>query len=156
MQPRRLPRAAGPHDGYAERAARARVHAGRVVVDGRDIGTIVCPDADIKFFVTASAEERARRRSKELETRGETADFRSILEEIARRDERDRTRAVAPLKAAPDAHLLDTTNLDIEAALRAAVAIVDGERLRGLDTSRSAGTAVATQWWLCLVPPTTT
>ena len=96
------------------------------VLDGRDIGTIVCPDADIKFFVTASAEERARRRSKELETRGETADFRSILEEIARRDERDRTRTVAPLKAAPDAHLLDTTSLDIEATFQAARRIVDG------------------------------
>jgi cytidylate kinase len=96
------------------------------VLDGRDIGTIVCPAADIKFFVTASAEERARRRSKELETRGETADFRSILEEIARRDERDRTRAVAPLKAAADAHLLDTTSLDIEATFQAARRIVDG------------------------------
>jgi cytidylate kinase len=96
------------------------------VLDGRDIGTIVCPDANIKFFVTASAEERARRRSKELETRGETADYRSILEEIAQRDERDRTRAVAPLKAAPDAHLLDTTSLDIEATFQAARRIVDG------------------------------
>jgi cytidylate kinase len=96
------------------------------VVDGRDIGTIVCPEADIKFFVTASAEERARRRALELETRGERADYHSILEEILGRDERDRTRPVAPLKPAPDAHLLDTTSLDIEATFQAARRIIDG------------------------------
>lgn len=96
------------------------------VLDGRDIGTIVCPEADIKFFVTASPEERARRRAREIEGRGETADHALILEEIIKRDERDRTRPVAPLKPAPDAHLLDTTTLDIEAAFQAARRTIDG------------------------------
>jgi cytidylate kinase len=96
------------------------------VLDGRDIGTIVCPEAEIKFFVTASAEERARRRLRELEARGEPSDPASILQEIIRRDERDRTRPVAPLKPAPDAYLLDTTSLDIEATFQAARRIVDG------------------------------
>jgi cytidylate kinase len=96
------------------------------VLDGRDIGTIVCPEAEVKFFVTASAEERARRRRKELEARGEASDHASILQEIIRRDERDRTRPVAPLKPAPDAYLLDTTSLDIEATFQAARRIVDG------------------------------
>jgi cytidylate kinase len=96
------------------------------VLDGRDIGTIVCPEAELKFFVTASPQERARRRLKELETRGETADYGNILAEIIRRDERDRTRPIAPLKPAADAHLLDTTSLDIEATFQAARRIVDG------------------------------
>jgi CMP/dCMP kinase len=96
------------------------------VLDGRDIGTIVCPKADIKFFVTASPEERARRRFKEIEARGEKPDYGAILDEIAKRDERDRTRPIAPLKPAPDAYLLDTTSLDIEATFQAARRIVDG------------------------------
>jgi CMP/dCMP kinase len=96
------------------------------VLDGRDIGTIVCPKADVKFFVTASPEERARRRLKEIEARGEKADYVAILDEITKRDERDRTRAIAPLKPAPDAYLLDTTSLDIEATFQAARRIIDG------------------------------
>ncbi len=96
------------------------------VLDGRDIGTIVCPEAEVKFFVTATPEERARRRVREFEARGEAADHALILAEIIRRDERDRTRHVAPLKPAADAHLLDTTTLDIEAAFQAARRIVDG------------------------------
>jgi cytidylate kinase len=96
------------------------------VLDGRDIGTIVCPEAEVKFFVTASAEERARRRVREFQARGESVDEASILAEIVRRDERDRTRHVAPLRPAADAHLLDTTTLDIEAAFQAARRIVDG------------------------------
>ena len=96
------------------------------VLDGRDIGTIVCPNADIKFFVTASPEERAKRRFKEIEARGERADYGAILDEITKRDERDRTRPIAPLKPAPDAYLLDTTSLDIEATFQAARRIVDG------------------------------
>lgn len=98
------------------------------VLDGRDIGTIVCPEADLKLFVTASAEERARRRSKELERWGKRADHEAILREIIRRDERDRTRPVAPLKPAPDAYLLDTTTLDIEATFQAARRIIDGHQ----------------------------
>jgi CMP/dCMP kinase len=96
------------------------------VLDGRDIGTIVCPKADIKFFVTASPQERAKRRLKEIEVRGEKADYGAILDEITKRDERDRTRAIAPLKPAPDAYLLDTTSLDIEATFQAARRIIDG------------------------------
>jgi CMP/dCMP kinase len=98
------------------------------VLDGRDIGTVICPQADVKIFVTAAPEERARRRAQELRERGEAADERTILGDILRRDERDRSRAAAPLVQAPDAHLLDTTHLDIDAAFRAAVAIVEAAR----------------------------
>jgi CMP/dCMP kinase len=97
-----------------------------VVMDGRDIGTVVCPDADVKLFVTASPEERARRRWKELTEAGDNAVLADILSDLEHRDARDRDRAVAPLKRAPDAHLLDTTELDIEAAFRAAVELIDG------------------------------
>lgn len=95
------------------------------VLDGRDIGTVVCPDADVKLFVTASAEERARRRHAELRASGEADGFEEVLADIEARDARDRDRATSPLKQAPDAHLLDTTNLDIEAAFKAAVEIID-------------------------------
>ena len=97
------------------------------VLDGRDIGTVIAPEAQVKIFLTASAAERARRRVAELGS-AEPADEASILADIERRDERDRTRAVAPLKAAADAHLLDTTHLDIDAAVRAAIAIVEAAR----------------------------
>ncbi len=96
------------------------------VLDGRDIGTIVCPDADCKLFVTASPEVRARRRGRELRAAGNDISDDNVLADLLRRDARDQSRAVAPLRPAEDAHLLDTTNLDIEAAFRAAVAIVDG------------------------------
>jgi len=95
------------------------------VLDGRDIGTVVCPDADVKLFVTASPEIRAERRRKELVARREPAPLEEVLETIRQRDARDQTRAVAPLRRARDAHLLDTTDLDIEAAFQAAVAIID-------------------------------
>lgn len=98
------------------------------VLDGRDIGTVICPDAEVKLFVTASAEERARRRTAELAARDEAADYTAILADIRRRDARDAERAAAPLKPAEDAHLLDTTKLSIEAAFRAAVDIVDSVR----------------------------
>jgi cytidylate kinase len=98
------------------------------VLDGRDIGTVVCPEADIKFYVTASAEERARRRRREALARGEPADYAAILAEILERDERDRTRKVAPMRPSPEAHLLDTTSLDIEAAFQAARRIIDGRQ----------------------------
>jgi cytidylate kinase len=96
------------------------------VLDGRDIGTVVCPDADVKLYVTASPEERARRRWKELTQSGEDAVLADILADLEHRDARDRERAVAPLRRATDAHLLDTTELDIEAAFRAAVELIDG------------------------------
>jgi cytidylate kinase len=98
------------------------------VLDGRDIGTVIVPGADVKIFLTASARERARRRVGELASQGERAEEAAILADIERRDERDRTRAVAPLAPAPDAHLLDTTHLDIDAALRAAIEIVNAAR----------------------------
>jgi len=98
------------------------------VLDGRDIGTVVCPLADAKLFVTASPEERARRRHLEVVGRGEAVEFRTILEEIRRRDERDSTRSAAPLKAAADAAVLDTTRLDQDAAFRAALELVEARR----------------------------
>lgn len=98
------------------------------VLDGRDIGTVVCPDADVKLFVTASAEERARRRTAEQESRGEAADFEAILADVKARDERDMNRAEAPLKPAEDAHLLDTTLLDIDAVFQRAVELVNNHR----------------------------
>ncbi|HET7716808.1 MAG TPA: (d)CMP kinase, partial [Bauldia sp.] len=99
-----------------------------VVMDGRDIGTVILPDAPVKIFVTASPEVRAQRRAKEFAAQGQTVDESAVLADILRRDERDRTRAVAPLKPAADAHILDTTNLDIEGAFRAAREVV--ERVR--------------------------
>src|ERR1700693_213221 len=98
------------------------------VLDGRDIGTVIAPDADVKIFVTASALERARRRARELGAQGAAADEADILADIERRDQRDRTRTVAPLERAPDAHLLDTTHLDIDAAVRAAIDMVKAAR----------------------------
>jgi cytidylate kinase len=95
------------------------------VLDGRDIGTVVCPDADVKLFITASAQVRARRRLEELTRRGEAASFENVLQWLIERDRRDETRPVAPLRRAPDAHLLDTSDLDIEATFQAAVAIID-------------------------------
>ena len=104
------------------------------VMDGRDIGTVIAPQADVKIFLVASAEERALRRTKEIEMRGERADFDAILADIRARDERDTNRPVSPLKPAPDAHLLDTTHLDIDAAIRAAIDIVEATRAgRGRD-----------------------
>ncbi len=95
------------------------------VLDGRDIGTVICPEADVKIFLVAAPEVRARRRYQELTGRGEVADEAAVLADIKARDERDRNRALAPLKAAPDAHALDTTALDIDAAVAAAIAIVE-------------------------------
>ncbi len=95
------------------------------VLDGRDIGTVICPDADVKLFVTASLAERTRRRLAELHGRGEQIGFEELQAQIAERDERDMTRKDSPLFQASDAHLLDTTALSIEAAAHAAYAIVD-------------------------------
>jgi cytidylate kinase len=98
------------------------------VLDGRDIGTVICPGARVKIFVTASPETRAQRRALELARRGDEVDYPTILADVKRRDERDSARAVAPLKPAADAVTLDTSDLDIEAAFRAAVAIVEKAR----------------------------
>ena len=98
---------------------------GGAVLDGRDIGTVICPNADVKIFVTASAAARAQRRALELMRRGEKIDYASVLADIARRDARDAERADAPMRAAADAIALDTTRLDIDASLARAVAIVE-------------------------------
>lgn len=95
------------------------------VLDGRDIGTVVCPEADVKLFVTASAEVRARRRFDELIAKGTDTTYEAVLEDLHARDARDAGRDSAPLKKAEDAHLLDTSKLDIEAAVNAACKIID-------------------------------
>ncbi len=95
------------------------------VLDGRDIGTVVCPDAPVKLFVIASPEERARRRHKELTGRGESVSYADVLADIIRRDERDMTRASAPLRPADDAVIIDTSALDLDAAFAAALAVVE-------------------------------
>jgi cytidylate kinase len=89
------------------------------VLAGRDIGSVVCPDATLKLFVTASPEVRARRRFEELRERGEVAMYKRVLEDVRERDRRDRERAVAPLLVAPDAVCIDTSTLDLDASLAA-------------------------------------
>jgi len=98
------------------------------VIDGRDIGTVIAPDAEVKIYVIATAQERARRRILELRGRGEAVDEGAVLADIRARDDRDMNRAIAPLKPAPDAVLLDTTSLDISNAVRAAIDIVEAVR----------------------------
>jgi cytidylate kinase len=95
------------------------------VLDGRDIGTVVCPDAAVKLYVTASAEVRATRRLEEILAGGGTAEFATVLDDIRRRDERDMGRADSPLRPSDDAHLLDTSEMSIEAAFSAAKSIID-------------------------------
>ena len=94
------------------------------VLDGRDTGTVVCPDAPVKFFITASAEERAKRRHKELLDRGEASIYPRVLADMKERDVRDSTRAIAPLKAADDARTIDTSEMDADAVLAAALAYI--------------------------------
>ena len=109
---------------------------GGAVLDGRDIGTVICPGADVKIFVTASPEARAQRRALELASRGEKIDYGAILADIAKRDARDSGRAAAPLRAAPDAALLDTTRLGVEAAFAEALRIV-AQQMSGQDARTS-------------------
>jgi CMP/dCMP kinase len=97
---------------------------GGAVLDGRDTGTVIAPEADVKLFVTATPEVRAKRRFHELAARGEDTTYEQVLADIHRRDARDTERAAAPLKPAPNAVLLDTTLLDIEAAFREVLNIV--------------------------------
>jgi cytidylate kinase len=94
------------------------------VLDGRDIGTAVCPDADVKIYVTATPEVRAERRYLEMQGRGEAATYGGVLADIRRRDQRDASRDTAPMRSADDAFLLDTSNLDIEAAFDTAVGVI--------------------------------
>ena len=98
------------------------------VLDGRDIGTVICPQAEVKIFVTASPQVRARRRFLEMQALNKTVTEQEILADILRRDERDSSRSTAPLKAAPDAVVLDTSTLDIDGVMRAAIAIVEARR----------------------------
>jgi CMP/dCMP kinase len=98
---------------------------GGAVIDGRDIGTVIAPDAKVKLFVTADLPVRTERRLRELRGRGESISFEELQAQIAERDRRDMTRADSPLRQAADAHLLDTTHLSIEAAVEAACRIVD-------------------------------
>lgn len=102
--------------------------AGGAVLDGRDIGTVIIPEARVKLYVTATPEARAERRMKELQHRGMPAHFDDVLADIRARDERDTTREVAPLKQAPDAILLDTSALDVDRAITEAIRLVE-ERL---------------------------
>jgi cytidylate kinase len=95
------------------------------VLDGRDIGTVVCPDASVKLYVTASADVRAKRRYDEIVARGGAAEYAEIFADVKTRDERDMGRADSPLKPASDAHLLDTSEMGIEAAFRAAKSLID-------------------------------
>ena len=98
--------------------------AAGAILDGRDIGTVICPDADIKFYVTASIETRAQRRYAELRARDEAVTLEAVIEDLRQRDARDSERAVSPLKPAADAHLLDTTNLSIDSAFAKAKALI--------------------------------
>ncbi len=100
------------------------------VLDGRDIGTVICPNAEVKIFVTATPEVRAGRRVLEFRRRGDAVDEAAVLADILRRDERDMSRAAAPLRQAEDAHLLDTTTLDAEAAFAAALELIERMRRR--------------------------
>ncbi len=100
------------------------------VLDGRDIGTVICPDAPVKLFVTASLEARADRRFRELRERGVETIRPRVLAEMAERDRRDSERAAAPMKAAPDAYLLDTSDMDADAAFAAAVTFIERKGFR--------------------------
>ncbi len=101
---------------------------GGAVLDGRDIGTVICPQAGVKIFVTATPETRAQRRALELAGRGEEVDYAAILDDVRKRDARDSERSAAPLKAAADAVTLDTSELDREQAFAAALAIAEKGR----------------------------
>ncbi|MGH1354886.1 MAG: (d)CMP kinase [Thalassovita sp.] len=102
--------------------------AGGAVLDGRDIGTVICPEAEAKLFVTASAEVRAERRYKELAANGHETTFAEVLADVVARDERDMNRAEAPLKPASDAVTIDTSTLDIDQAIASAISAIDSKR----------------------------
>ena len=108
-----------------ERQRAFAMQPGGAVLDGRDIGTVIAPDAEVKLFVTASLEARADRRWKEMQARGDPRTLEDITEDLRRRDERDRTRAEAPLREAEDAVVLDTSEIGIEEAVAAAIAAVE-------------------------------
>ena len=111
-----------------QRAFAAR--AGGAVLDGRDIGTVICPDAAVKLYVTATAEIRAQRRLKELLARGLAAEYDTVLADVKARDARDAERSEAPMRPADTATILDTTAMPIDAAIQAAIDVVDAEKER--------------------------
>ncbi|WP_424244740.1 cytidylate kinase [Elusimicrobium posterum] len=101
---------------------------GGIIMEGRDIGTVVFPDADVKIYIDASAEVRAQRRFKQLQEKGESVDFDDLLESIKARDLRDSTRSVAPLKPAVDAVIVDTSNMTLEEVVSKVLSIIDGKK----------------------------
>lgn len=111
-----------------ERQRGFAMQAGGAVLDGRDIGTVIAPEAEVKLFITASVAERARRRFLEMQGRGEAVTLEDIAEDLRLRDERDRNRAEAPLRAADDAVQLDTSDLGRDEAIAAAIAVVERAR----------------------------
>lgn len=111
-----------------QRQKRFANQPGGAVLDGRDIGTVIAPDADAKLFVKATPQIRARRRHAELQGRGSTLSLDKVLADIRARDERDSSRSTAPLVMAPDAALLDTSFLSIEASVQKAIALVEAQR----------------------------
>ena len=113
-----------------QRQRRFAAQPGGAVLDGRDIGTVIAPDADAKLFVKATPQIRARRRHGELAARGDTTSFDRVLADIRARDTRDSARSAAPLVQAADAVLLDTSFLSIEASIQRAIALVEGQRVR--------------------------
>lgn len=115
---------------------------GGAVLDGRDIGTVICPDATVKLYVTADVEERARRRHKELLDRGDTRIYAAVLAELKDRDLRDARRATAPMTAADDATVLDTTSMDAEEAFLAALRIVEPAVLTAREESEETDTPI--------------
>lgn len=112
-------------DALLQRQQDFAAQEGGAVLDGRDIGTVIAPDADAKLFVTASAEVRAQRRVRELLERGMPAHYEDVLLDIRARDERDATRDIAPLRQAVDADLLDTSDLDVDQAIAEAIRLVE-------------------------------
>ena len=117
-------------DALLDFQRRFAAQPGGAVLDGRDIGTVVCPDAEVKLFVTASADERARRRRDELAALGKLVTTDAVREDIHRRDRRDEDRAAAPLRQSDGAHRLDTTGLDADAAFARALDIIEAARAR--------------------------
>src|SRR5690242_18568537 len=109
---------------FARDAAR---NSGGAVLDGRDIGTVVCPDADAKLFITASAEARAERRVKELQARGETAIYARVLQDMQERDARDQGRSISPTKPATDALIIDTSDLTADQVFERALAFIESK-----------------------------
>jgi len=100
-----------------------------LVADGRDMGTVIFPDAELKIFLTASVEERARRRYKQLKEKGESVTLPRLFREIEKRDERDRTRPVAPLRPAEDAHIIDSTDLSVDEVLKKVIKLLENIHL---------------------------